>query len=477
MTSAHGPDDLLRLIREKVADIEPGQLLGELLGFAAPAAMPRRPRRSLRRPPRAEVATYRIRVDLDHAKPPIWRRLELRSDLTLDEVHDVLQTAYGWFDCHLHRFALGGSVWDLDSEAFLCPYDAEEGGTGEGVPASSVRLDETLAEPGDTLRYVYDYGDSWELTLRLERVLPREEGAPAAVCVGGRRAAPPEDSGGWVDAESLGQVLDDPAYFDVEEVNDALASGPAAAEDDDDAVDARLVDLILQLTRSEVGAELVHRLLVLTEPAMAPAEKETALRPVAWFLDRVGDAGLPLTSSGYLKPADVAATAQVLPAGREWIGARNREVQTFPVLRFREGLQRLGLVRRYRGRLLLTTAGSAVRGDPEALWAHLAERLPLGRDGTMELPAELLALLVAATDTDEPLRLDLVAAALTELGWRGGDHGAGRVGAISTAAVRESIGHTLAVLDSLRAAPRLRGVNEPLSPAATELARDALLRN
>ncbi len=85
-----------------------------------------------------------------------------------------------------------------------------------------MRLDETLKDAGDVLLYLYDYGDSWELTLRLEEVRPAEPDSPAAVAVAGRRAAPPEDSGGTVDAESLALVLDDPELFDLDELNGAL---------------------------------------------------------------------------------------------------------------------------------------------------------------------------------------------------------------------------------------------------------------
>ena len=63
------------------------------------------PRPELRRQPRDDVAVYRIRVDLDDADPPIWRRLDLRSDLPLDVVHQVLQTAFDWTD--MLRFSFG----------------------------------------------------------------------------------------------------------------------------------------------------------------------------------------------------------------------------------------------------------------------------------------------------------------------------------------------------------------------------------
>jgi hypothetical protein len=91
-----------------------------------------------------------------------WRRLDLRSDLTLDAVHQVLQAAFDWTDSHLHRFALSGSPFDRSSQPFLCPYDVEEGELDDegAVPASDVRLDETLQEPGDVLSYVYDYGET-----------------------------------------------------------------------------------------------------------------------------------------------------------------------------------------------------------------------------------------------------------------------------------------------------------------------------
>ncbi|MBN1641362.1 MAG: hypothetical protein JXA09_09005, partial [Anaerolineae bacterium] len=41
------------------------------------------------------VPIYQIRIDLKNARPPIWRRLLLPSDLSLDIVHHVIQTAMG----------------------------------------------------------------------------------------------------------------------------------------------------------------------------------------------------------------------------------------------------------------------------------------------------------------------------------------------------------------------------------------------
>jgi pRiA4b ORF-3-like protein len=94
-------------------------------------------------------------------------------------------------------------------EVFLCPYDVEEGEEDDvgGIPASEVRLDETLQDPGDVLHYVYDYGDSWDLTLRLEQVLPGSTDSPPATAVGDHRGAPPEDSGGGTDLVGAGVAV------------------------------------------------------------------------------------------------------------------------------------------------------------------------------------------------------------------------------------------------------------------------------
>jgi hypothetical protein len=156
--------------------------------FDAAPLSPRRPRRD-------DIVTYRLRIDLKGAKPPCWRRLELASNLMLDELHDVIQAAFAWSDGHMHQFAAGGSsFYDPDSEQYLTEYDIEDG--EEGIAERDVRLDELLVDPGDRLFYMYDFGDGWEHVVALEAVLPREPEAPRAVCTKGRRPSPPEDCGG-----------------------------------------------------------------------------------------------------------------------------------------------------------------------------------------------------------------------------------------------------------------------------------------
>jgi Plasmid pRiA4b ORF-3-like protein len=428
---------------------------------------PRRP--DLRCARRRDVVVYRIRVHLDDSDPTIWRRLDLRSNLTLDLLHQVLQVAFDWTDSHLHRFSLGGGAFDHHSQLFLCPYDVDNKEWPEdddGLPAAETRLDETLSEPGDVLHYLYDYGDNWELTLRLEEVLPAETDCPAAVVVDGERAAPPEDCGHLVDADSLSEVHPDPALFEPERVNKGF--GDAYFVLREAGIDVRLVDLVHRLTYTPYGDDLTKAVLALAgaRPLDTVAVADN-LRAYQWFLDRANDGGIPLTTAGYLKPADVEEASKVVPAMNDWIGKHNREIQCYPLLRFREGVQSLGLLRKHKGTLLLTKAGVAAQRDTHRLWEHLAGRLVPKSEEKFDTQATLLMLAFAAASAGFKLPFDKTAALLAELGWR---HSDGR-------SISESSLHQLPVYDVLinvTDQPVTRARRNIVSPAAAALARRAL---
>ena len=426
-------------------------------------------RPDLRRARRSETVLYRILVHLDDSAPTIWRRLDVRSNLTLDVLHQVLQVAFDWTDSHLHRFSLGGSPFDHHSQLFLCPYDVDNKEWPEdndGLPAAETRLDETLSEPGDVLHYLYDYGDNWNLTLRLEEVHPVEKGCPAAVVVTGARAAPPEDCGHLVDADSLSEVLPDPGLFEPQRVNKGFADAYFVLREA--GIDARLANLVHQLTHTPFGDDLTKAALTLAtaRPLTAVAIADS-LRAYQWFLDRAKDSGIPLTAAGYLKPADVEEASKVVPVMDDWIGKHNREVQCYPLLRFREGVQWLGLLRKYKGTLLLTKAGAAAQRDSDRLWEHIAGRLIPKADNTFDAQATMLMLAFAAASSGFTLPFDKMTALMAELGWRYSD---GRP-------ISESSLHGLPVynvLINVTDHPVTRAWRHVVSPAAAALARRAL---
>jgi len=130
---------------------------------------------------------YQFHILICGISPLIWRRLLVRSDQTVADLHYALQIAFGWSDSHLNSFRIHGKdfgVYHIGGP----PFDEQ---------ASKVHLADFRFRIGERFQYEYDFGDHWQHQIRLERMLSFE---PAKtyypVCIGGKRCVPPEDCGG-----------------------------------------------------------------------------------------------------------------------------------------------------------------------------------------------------------------------------------------------------------------------------------------
>lgn len=432
--------------------------------------LPVRP--DLRSRRRRRRVVLRVRVSLDDSGGQIWRRLDLRSDLTLDTVHFIIQATFGWASHHRFRFSIGGAPDDWTSQVFVCPADAQdrEPDDVDAPVVTEVRLDETLRRPGAELHYLYDYGDRWAVTVRLEHVLQaaRDRWLPLAVAISGAGAAPPEDSGGARALADMADVVPDPDRFDLDEVSAALRAPHLTLREL--GVNPRLVDLIGKIYREPIGNELLDRLLQILDED-DPPQVETfigSLTAHQWFLDRAAREPIRLTPAGYLRREDAEAASQVLPTMRDWPADVSGENYARPLLGFRTSLQATGLLRKHHGTLLLTRAGAEAQRDPRVLWRHLAERLVRPDRFEVLTEAKLVLLLFASTCGGDQLPVESIGEALAALGWV--DQDGTPVGA--------DLVHDLAALDTLVniAPPPPSGHSHTwISPAAAALARAALL--
>jgi hypothetical protein len=129
---------------------------------------------------------YQFRVVLRGIRPLIWRRLLVRSDSTIADLHSTLQLAMGWTDTHLHCFHLHGKDYGV----------GHSGGMRFADDPHGVRLADFQFRVRARFRYEYDFHAAWQHDLRVERILLLEPRRTYPVCTGGKRAAPPEDCGG-----------------------------------------------------------------------------------------------------------------------------------------------------------------------------------------------------------------------------------------------------------------------------------------
>lgn len=175
---------------------------------------------------------YQLKILLVDSEPEIFRRVLVAGDTRLDLLHRIIQSAMGWTDSHLHEFRIKGvSYADPDPEMEMDDSEDE----------SAVSLQEVAPRVRSVIQYCYDFGDDWEHKITVEKIVENDErykGYP--ICIEGRYASPPEDSGGVYgyyenlevlkdpNSEEYEDVFEwmgddfDPVEFDIEEVNRLL---------------------------------------------------------------------------------------------------------------------------------------------------------------------------------------------------------------------------------------------------------------
>jgi hypothetical protein len=209
---------------------------------------------------RDHESIHELKIRLAGSRPPIWRRVAVPSDATLAELHEIVQIAMGWLDCHLHQFRLKTGAqrpaarevrqlmfagkWDevarlMRVDRTFTDLRVED---MDGEDERRFTISELCPQPKNKIIYEYDFGDGWEHTITVEKVHLPQESIRCPVCLKGKRACPPEDCGGiWGYYDMLEAVADpkhsehatwrgwlpedfDPEAFDLEEVNAMLAT-------------------------------------------------------------------------------------------------------------------------------------------------------------------------------------------------------------------------------------------------------------
>ena len=156
-------------------------------------------------------AIARLKIILNDVEPTVLRRIEVPLALQLDRLHLTIQAAMGWTNSHLYKIRAGDFGWGVP--------DPDWGG---GLrDARKAKLLDVLEEVGTkSLCYLYDFGDGWEHTIKVEQLIDSEPGAVYPPLIEGSVRCPPEDIGGpWGYAELLA-AIDNPDHERHADLND-----------------------------------------------------------------------------------------------------------------------------------------------------------------------------------------------------------------------------------------------------------------
>ncbi|MDP2422934.1 MAG: plasmid pRiA4b ORF-3 family protein [Bacteroidales bacterium] len=178
---------------------------------------------------------FQIQIALRGFKPKIWRRLLIPSGLKLADLHNIIQTAMGWSDEHLHQFIKNRTFYTVRMKDDLFWGDLDN------VDYKNIKVSDLLSLEKEQIIYEYDFGDGWEHDIILEKILPFDAAFKHPVCLKGKMNCPPEDCGGiWGYANMLEILIQpdheeyenyiewlgdefDPEFFDIDEVNELLS--------------------------------------------------------------------------------------------------------------------------------------------------------------------------------------------------------------------------------------------------------------
>ncbi len=184
----------------------------------------------------AHNVIVQIKIKLLGVKPPVWRRVQVRADTRLDQLHEILQAALGWENHHLHAFSFG--------EEELGPRDPDL--ALDFADERKVTLGE-LTDIGARLRYTYDFGDNWEHEIIVEDLLDPAPDTHYPNLLAAKGACPPEDCGGAWSYTALKAILADPGNEQHQEMLEWLDSENGSAFDPN-AVPSDTIDYELALT-------------------------------------------------------------------------------------------------------------------------------------------------------------------------------------------------------------------------------------
>jgi hypothetical protein len=177
-----------------------------------------------------------FKITLLGTKPPIWRRVLVDKSTTFEHLHHIFQLSMGWTNSHLHEFEINGYRIAEPNK------DLDEEFGDKSIDASTVTLDSIITDTKEKFKYTYDFGDSWEHQIVVEKFLPRDTKTKYPICIDGKLNCPPEDCGGIGGFYELLDIINnkrhpereemlewlggqyDAEYFDKDEINQQLAS-------------------------------------------------------------------------------------------------------------------------------------------------------------------------------------------------------------------------------------------------------------
>lgn len=159
---------------------------------------------------RKYTQVYQFKITLVGIKPQIWRRIQVPKTYNFWDLHVAIQDVMEWDDYHLHEFLITKPSTGKKVRIGIPDDDFDWGVIYE--PGWKLKIADFFTMENQKASYKYDFGDNWRHTIKLEKILPRDENIKYPICTAGERATPPEDCGGVWGYEDLLKAINNPNH-------------------------------------------------------------------------------------------------------------------------------------------------------------------------------------------------------------------------------------------------------------------------
>lgn len=146
-----------------------------------------------------------LKISLDGITPIILRRFLVEDNISFHQLHEVIQRVMGWENYHLYEFKVGD----------LSILEPSEDYDDDVENSKKVKLNNVLVKEKQKFTYTYDFGDTWEHSIVVEKILKKDSSQKYPVCIAGEMSCPPEDCGGTWGYEEILKIQknkDHPEY-------------------------------------------------------------------------------------------------------------------------------------------------------------------------------------------------------------------------------------------------------------------------
>lgn len=155
-----------------------------------------------------DIDLYQLKIKMNLEGHDIWRRVLVPSTFSFRFLHNVIQTVFDWQNYHLHEFE--GIKGETEKPIRILMDDDPETLQYLDFDKYDLRQERFVALEDifsiyDEVNYMYDFGDGWEHTITLEKVV--KSTTFRATYVEGNGERPPEDVGGITGFENYLWVM------------------------------------------------------------------------------------------------------------------------------------------------------------------------------------------------------------------------------------------------------------------------------